>query len=466
MIEIQIAGAGAGKTYGLSERIFECNNLSNSHKLIYAITFTNSAKNKISETIIKKYGYVPEKIKIETVHSFFLNEIIYPYSRYSLSEVFNNAVSHKLPSDFSWKRNKKNKLKERNIIHNEDVFQKAKIIIDRNNSKHSNRLKRERVDLLISHITSKISHIFIDESQDLDLDALKAFEILGLNNIKTYMIGDPKQAIKYPTDFSDFIKECKTKESDLYNILPNNNITKRLPIEVLKISNLFCPSDQEQKIEISKNGKVNYTTTNESDFYQTFEYYKSIGKLIFIEKKQGLYDTHNNSNKIYFPLTLEEKLRELKNFSHLDKDIFIKSLLSELENQLKNYSVFDVLKKFEAKYSLSLETFEYAELRDTLNNSLNDNQSKYIVSSIDAVKGIESDICIFLLNETMYNYLIKNISKDKYHNKIWKKLYVALTRTSNTLIFAIDKSLFPNIQIENIIVELEKLGITKSETGM
>lgn len=460
MIEIQIAGAGAGKTHGLSERIVECNNCSTSHKVIYAITYTNSAKKKISETIIKKYGYVPEKIKIETVHGFFLNEIIYPYSKYSLSEIFNNAVSFKLSEDFRWKNKKKNDLKKKNIIHNEDVFQKAKIIIDKSNSKHGNKIKKARVDLIVSCISSKISHVFIDEAQDLDSDALKAFEILGLNNINTYMIGDPKQAIKHPKDFTVFIEQCRNKESDDYKILPNNNITKRLPNNIIKLSNVFCPSDQEQNVEEHKEGKAYYLTSNMSDFHKIIQDYKSSGKLIFIEKKQDIYDTHSTSKDIFFPIALEERLRNLKKYSHLDSNLFIISLLNELKIELESNSIFIVLKRFQDKYCL-METAEYAELKEILNNSLNNTKAKYLVSSIDAVKGLESDICIFILNENMFNYLTLNVDLDKHHNKIWKKLYVALTRTSNTLIFAVNENLFPNIPLNKIIEKLEQLNIVK-----
>lgn len=460
MIEIQIAGAGAGKTYGLSTRIFDCDNQSNSHKLIYAITYTNSAKNKISETIINKYGYIPEKIKIETVHGFFLNEIIYPYSKYSLSEIFNNAVSFKLPDADTLKNYKKRLLKEKQIIHNEDVFKKAKIIIDRDNSKHGSRIKKSKVDLILSHIVSKISHIFIDEAQDLDSDALKAFEILGLNNIKTYMIGDPKQAIKNPTDFNTFIEQCKSKKSNLYNILPNNNITKRLPTEILKISNIFCPADQKQEVENIKEGKAYYLTSQESNFYEIIERYKSNNKLIFIEKKQDIYDTHNNTTNIFLPLTLEEKLRNLKKYSHLDKDLFIKSISNELKNKIGFNNIYEVLRDFQRKYC-SMETNEYAELKETLNNSLNNSESKYIIQSIDSVKGLECDVCLFVLNENMYNYLIGNITVDKHHNKIWKKIYVALTRTSKDLIFIVDKKLFINYKLDKVIFDLEKIGVQK-----
>lgn len=86
MIEVQIAGAGAGKTYGLAEKIIAHYDPT-SYKKIFAITYTNNASRNISEAIIKQLGYLPENIVVCTVHTFLLNEIIYPYSPFVLNEV-------------------------------------------------------------------------------------------------------------------------------------------------------------------------------------------------------------------------------------------------------------------------------------------------------------------------------------------------------------------------------------------
>lgn len=85
MIEIQVAGAGAGKTYGLAEAIIGCVD-KNSHKKIYVLTYTNAAKEKIEHEIIKKLKAVPDQVEIETIHTFLLNEIIYPFSPFVLGE--------------------------------------------------------------------------------------------------------------------------------------------------------------------------------------------------------------------------------------------------------------------------------------------------------------------------------------------------------------------------------------------
>lgn len=107
MIEIKISGAGAGKTYGLSEKLVEHSNKF-PDKTIYAITYTNSAKRKITNTINEKLGFIPQNIIVETVHSFLLNEIIFPYSKFILSNFYNKAVSYKLPTKDAFKNAKKN----------------------------------------------------------------------------------------------------------------------------------------------------------------------------------------------------------------------------------------------------------------------------------------------------------------------------------------------------------------------
>jgi len=461
MIEIQVAGAGAGKTFGLSEKLINCAILNaDCHKIIYAITYTNSAKRKINATILERIGYIPTKLRIETVHSFFLNEIIYPFSKFTTSEMYSNAVSFKLPDHIPFKKSKINILKKRNIIHNEEVFKKAKIIIDRNNSKHNNKFKKEKVDFIISHINSKIGHIFIDECQDLDSDALKAFDILGLNNINIYMIGDPKQAIKYPKDFNNFINYSKKNDAEKYLISEPNNTTKRIPSAILKISNLFCPSNQVQVNEYDNIGSISYITSVDDSFHNLIEHYKKLNKLIYIEKKQGNYETHRDFKKIHFPLTLEDKLRNLPKYSHLDVDLFLSSLILELNEKLKKATVKNILIEFQKEY-VAFDKYEYAEFNETLESCKNVSNSNYVVSSIDAVKGLESDTCLFILNESMYKYLIKDIPKTSHNNKNWNKLYVALTRSSESLILLVDKELFPNVNLSIVENSFAKLNIKK-----
>ena len=59
--EIQVAGAGAGKTYSLAEKILARYNNRNSSKIIYAITYTNYAKANILRRVSElNNGYIPK----------------------------------------------------------------------------------------------------------------------------------------------------------------------------------------------------------------------------------------------------------------------------------------------------------------------------------------------------------------------------------------------------------------------
>ena len=460
MIEIEIAGAGAGKTYGLAEKLlFTTHENPNCNKILFAITFTNKAKIKISETIIELQGFIPKNIQIDTVHSFLLNEIIFPYSKFILNEVYTKAVSIPLSNDEKLKNYKKARLKEKQIIHNEDVYQKAKIIIDKKNSKHSNKKKKEKVDFVISHIKAITDKIFLDEVQDLDEDAFRIFEILGINSIPIYMIGDPKQAIKYPKAYEEFINICNQRNPEITKLLPLNNKSRRIPKELLIHSNRFCPLDQCQTSLSNIRGCAYYIS---SDYIKLKEFIEQCTKtdcLVYIEEKEGIYHTHKES-KLHFPITVEEKLREIIDFVHYDVDLFIDSLLEFLTTNVQTLAPKIVLNNFLKGCRLTIESNEYAELIQSLERVIV-SKDGILVSSIDAVKGLESEKCLFILNENTLKYFFsENLETEKYHNKIWKKIYVALTRSSCELIFVLDKDLLPKQDLLLLKTKFEKLGIT------
>ena len=329
------------------------------------------------------------------------------------------------------------------------------MIIDRSNSKHGNKAKKAKVDFVNSHIAAKISHIFIDEAQDLDGDALCVFKILGENEIAVYMIGDPKQAIKFPGAFRDFIKQSTGKDC---NVLSNNNFTKRVPVEILKLSNPLCLNEEKQTNTNGKAGRIGYIKSSNENYCLIIDHYKSLGALIYIEEKQGCYDTHSSRN-LFLPLSLEEKLIDIAVSRDLDGRLFIASIISEITERLKNSSSKQIITWLSKNSNLRLEREEYAELIQHLEQVLISGEgSKYIVSSIEAVKGLESEVCIFILNQTMYDYVTQNIPKAKHHNKNWNKAYVALTRSCDTLIFALDQELFSRNNIMEVESYLKNMG--------
>lgn len=459
MIEIEIAGAGAGKTYGLAEKLLlSSTGTSSGNKMTYALTYTNKAKVKICETLINLHGFIPSNIQIDTVHGFLLNEIIYPYSKYILDEIYTKAVSIPLDSNIQFKQYKKNRLKEKQTIHNEDVFKKAKIIVDKENTRH-NKNQKIKVEFVITHIIAITDKIFLDEVQDLDDDAFRIFEVLGIAGIPIYMIGDPKQAIKYPKAFDDFIFKCRSKNTKITNFLPINNNSRRIPEELLILSNRFCPVDQCQVSLSNIKGKAYYISSESLKYKKMIEQFVKDKYLVYIEEKEGNYKTHKDT-KLYFPISVEEKLRANQEYAHLDSDLFINSILNTLTKQVQSHTKESVINNFTKKFKILLDKKEYAEFIQSLEKVIS-TKDGILVSSIDAVKGLESDRCVFILNQnTLHYFLQENLSQNNYHNKIWKKIYVALTRSSHEFIFALDKDLLGKQNFVHLIAKFEKMKIT------
>lgn len=78
-MEIFIAGAGAGKTTTMADKIIKLHNEIEEHRIIFCITFTNNAVSCIEKKLTDYYGEMPGNIMVSTIHSFLYREIIKPY---------------------------------------------------------------------------------------------------------------------------------------------------------------------------------------------------------------------------------------------------------------------------------------------------------------------------------------------------------------------------------------------------
>ena len=78
-MEINIAGAGAGKTTKMSDKIILLRNQIDENKKIFCVAFTNSAVDCIRRKLCEHYVQIPENIIVSTIHSFLYREIIKPY---------------------------------------------------------------------------------------------------------------------------------------------------------------------------------------------------------------------------------------------------------------------------------------------------------------------------------------------------------------------------------------------------
>lgn len=443
MITVQIAGAGAGKTFGLASKIAKRLANSDQSKSVYALTYTNSARDKINKEL-KKSGH-DSKVKIDTVHSFLLNEIIFPYSSYVLGDKYNSVSLETLPSVQKYKNVRVKHLKENGVIHVDNVYKVAKQILDRTNSRHNLKHSKMKVDFVGKIITDLVCSIFIDEVQDLDEDCLKVFHILGSLGVYIYMIGDPKQAIKYPDAFVNYINEHNKEGSEVV-FEAVNNITRRVPLSSLEFSNSLCYPDQQQINYENKVGSVHYIYNDTPDFDSVIENALLNDKLIIINKKNNFYKT-NKDKEYTFPYKLARILEQGPKLNNRDPKIYVKSIYMDLMEKIKSNklapskeAVNHIVRQHDLSFLLKAHNafgmfYEFAENCSTLEVT-----AQYLVRSIEAIKGLDSNVVFFILNDSFYYYFdVDNVSKERKYNKEWKKLYVALTRSNDRLVFVLDK---------------------------
>ena len=452
MIEIQIAGAGAGKTYGLAEALIVHIKACTTHKKTFALTYTNSATAKIEQEIIKQHGFIPKNLYIQTVHSFLLNEIVYPFSSFKLGDVYNDSsIMHVGNSKF--KNGLFKKLREKKVIHAENAYNISKQIVDEMVSRHSSRAKKAKVKRLLAILESCFEKIFIDEVQDLDEDALRFFEVLGSNGIDVYMIGDPKQAIKYPKALETFVDKVSGKE--YVNILEINNQTRRVPKEILAISNGFCYEGQQQESLSDVVGELMYIESTDAKYDDLLSNYISTKQIVCIDKKAGRYST-SSKHRHSFPQEVEEMIRESKHKK--DKVLFAKATFSDFLNEVENYGAKTAINNLRAMHSLSFEKSHYAQLYELCSAFTEDNV-QFTVRSIDSIKGLDANTCVIIISSNLLKYLTKNgIKEDDHFNKEWKKVYVALTRAKHRLVLALDHDLLLASDIEAAKSSISELG--------
>ncbi|MEM6189195.1 UvrD-helicase domain-containing protein [Shewanella scandinavica] len=458
MIEVQIAGAGAGKTYGLAKTLIEHIVACTTHKKTFALTYTNSATAKIEQEIIKQHGFIPSNLCIQTVHSFLLNEIIYPFSSFTLGDVYNDASIMILPSDFKLKNWHLKRLKEKNIIHAESVYNIAKQVVDETISKHDNKAKKAKVRRLLTILENCFDKIFIDEVQDLDKDALRFFEVLGSNNIDVYMIGDPKQAIKFPQDLDVFVKKVASKE--YASILPINNQTRRVPTEILAVSNSFCYEGQQQESLSEEVGELMYIESTDGRYDELLTNYIDAKQLVCIHKKNGRYTT-SSTHKHAFPREIEEMIRDSDHKK--DKALFVKAAFADFMDDAINEDNKRAINKLIARHSLTLNKPHFAQLHE-LCNSCTKNDVQFKVQSIDSIKGLDADTCVIILSSSTLKYLTQNgIGKANRFNKEWKRVYVALTRAKKRLVLALDHDLLTKEDMAAVRDSIGELGFVSHD---
>lgn len=217
-----VAVAGSGKTTYLVNKACEINGES-----VLITTYTEANESEIKKIIIKKKGYIPSNITIQTWFSFLLQHGVRPYQSVLNESIHNENIGFILKSEKSGKKldSQGNPITFNGspIYWGEKDFKKhyftenLKIYSDKL-SKFVFHCNEQSKGQVIDRIERMFSHIFVDEVQDLAGYDLELIKLFFKSNSSVLLVGDPRQ-VTYLTNNS--AKFEKYSDGQIKNFVKN-----------------------------------------------------------------------------------------------------------------------------------------------------------------------------------------------------------------------------------------------------
>ena len=441
MREIQIACAGAGKTYSISFKIAEMLKFCPDDKIIYAITYTNYAVSQIKEELVKKIKYIPNNIIIDTVHGFLLNHIVYPLSKFIKGEEINSCSIEKLNDDVKWRTKRKKELRQYGEIHSEAVTQYAKSLVCEMSSDSAKIKKRKSI--IMQYVISDIFCLFVDEAQDMDSDFFDIMKVL-VNKIEHFcFVGDPNQDLWGRNQYLDFLYYIKNK----YNVEPVFNLeSRRIPQCIVPLCNMILSENYKIKSNNSSAGNIEYMFASELTNSDK-EFLTKESTFSMIKSSNGVFKTKENKT-LSLPCEFKKVLRE--QFPIYDEDAVFMTVIQYIDSEGLN--------KFLKEFNINIPKKLYANI---ISQFKKDTTEVTHVESIHKLKGLENNTVYFIVCNSLLEILL---GKKNEYNKETNLLYVALTRVKTRMLLIIldDKTMKESFKGVNIESELESKGIKRA----
>lgn len=443
-MKIEVAGAGAGKTTNMACHIHE--HEIPDGKVVYCVAFTNAAAGNIRLKLADLYGSIPRNIKVSTIHSFFYSELILPYYHLVFGKRYRGVSTIMLPDNRKYKNAWIHKLDEQGLLHQSVIPQRAKWLVSKK-SKDTRSVKSMRKTVL-SLFTSYCEAIYVDEAQDMDKDICDVLVALDHAGVGIELVGDPEQDVRGHGRFRQLIEE----NDDVTYI----NECHRCPQVHLDLSNRLVP-DAERQVsrQLALKGSINLYFESETDV-PLLVAHGHFG-LIYISRKNDRFETHANQREND---RLDDIRQQLVPAIHerwpraTDLEVnraayyAAEKMISQVDTgTLPKDAISPWIRRELFSYSSQL----YAQLAEILATHPKYDGSKIPAQSIEAVKGLEHENCLFILTTDLVPYLLGDKTAD---NKTKHLLYVALTRSSDRLSILVTKeieALYPKRRITALI---------------
>lgn len=446
-MKIEVAGAGAGKTSSMASRIL-ADEIPDG-KVVFCVAFTNAAASNIKLRLQEKNIFIPDNIKVSTIHSFLHAEIVQPYYHLLFGSRFSAISTINLPDNLKFKNAMLRELENDGLLHQTVIPQKAKWVVDKKSNDRA--LTKKRRTKVLEFFASYCNKIIVDEAQDIDKDMKSVLLALDRAGVEIELFGDPKQDIKGYGCFRELISCFSgnvTYKHECY----------RCPEKHLLLSNRIADKNEQQlPDEDAREGTIDVHF--ESDLYSNVQAFISDGDfgLTFISGKTARFDTHGDVINYRHLANLQRELEsyfgrhesELSELSIKRLAYFEASNMFTLADKGKAPDL--IIKGFISRYGASLTKKEYARVRKALTVSGKKERFGIAVKSIEAVKGLEADRCLFILTTDLAPYLFGEKSTD---NKTRHLLYVALTRSRDNLSILVTKEVeakYPKKQIKRFL---------------
>lgn len=429
-MKISVAGAGAGKTTTMADKIVADFRLIKPHQNIYCLAFTNNAVSRIKEKISEHYNELPKNIIVCTIHSFLYQEIIRPYYFLLYGKQYECVSSINLPTEAKFRNKKISELDDKGILHVTAIPQRAMWVVAK---KYSDK-KREKAirGKILKLLPFYCGKIFIDEAQDIDDNILEVILSLESIGVPIELVGDPKQDLRGHGSFRRLVTMRKTDTVYLSKCY-------RCPQQHLKISNALIAKSERQESEKAV-GTVNVVFESETQVPQFLE--ENQFDLAYISERNERFETHSNEQvfKNFDTLVheiegvLADKMSSTKEIAITSRAYCIARRMSEdIEAELDPSSVI-------RKHLGTISKQQYAKIITVLQGTNKRDTYIPVVSTIEGIKGQEGDNCLFILTTDLAPYLFGDKTAE---NKTKNKLYVALTRSLNKL------TIFITQEVEN-----------------
>jgi DNA helicase-2/ATP-dependent DNA helicase PcrA len=540
------AGPGAGKTYWLVNHIK--NILYNSDRLsitrkVACITYTNTAV----ETIYKRLGTSSGQVEVSTIHSFLYKHIVKPYVSF-VAEKYNLDISKVdghddiILSNYSflkeWKENTGQlRINDDNLIvgafnklrwkiDNDDLIVRTPypIKIGKYPIKNDSYLEYKKMawskgiihhdDVLffsyqiikqIPFVTkillAKFPYLLVDEFQDCNPIQVEIFNLLGLEGVKTGIIGDTCQSIyKFQgadyTQFNSFslpqieeyiLNENRRSSDEIVfllnsirtdiNQIPHRNISIEKPkiligdmTMALRKSKSLCIGEEVNSL--SRNNITSNAMKAEISGVGLDS--KLLGKLLISDsnsKRKRLIHSciksiaYAKENKFKDAIKEFEKLFNYKKDKLKGKRKALKyiTILFEKYDDYKDLSLlnFSIFVKDNLDSSISrvtggrIKTFYESSTFNKLLLCVSIPEDLSLHKTIHKSKGDEFDNVLLVLKEE--NDIEFLINSDFENNEEQRINYVAISRAKNKLFISIPTLSIEKQQTLNSLFEFENI---------